>query len=337
MKIRVGFDLSTLAYVGGVATYTKELAIRLDKITELEMRFLYMSLRQKLPIEVKSVKKLPIPAKLYEPLLNNWRVDIEKLIGDVDIFHSSDWVQPKTKARKVTTIHDVVPFKYPEWSVPKIVAVHKKRLELIEKDIDKVICVSETTREDLLQISKIDPNRVVVIYEGVDDRFRVLDEKNKVLFRERMNLPKDFLLAIGGVGKRRNIDRVREAAKILDIPVVVTGVDIRPTDVEMPLLYNSAKALVYPSLYEGFGLPIIEAFKCGLPVITSDLGAMKEIAGGAALLIDPNSVDSISQGIEKINDKTVSKKYIEKGLIRAKHFSWDKCANETFDVYRGLI
>ena len=226
MKIRVGFDLSTLAYVGGVATYTKELAIRLDKITELEMRFLYMSLRQKLPIEVKSVKKLPIPAKLYEPLLNNWRVDIEKLIGDVDIFHSSDWVQPKTKARKVTTIHDVVPFKYPEWSVPKIVAVHKKRLELIEKDIDKVICVSETTREDLLQISKIDPNRVVVIYEGVDDRFRVLDEKNKVLFRERMNLPKDFLLAIGGVGKRRNIDRVREAAKILDVPVIVTGKQI---------------------------------------------------------------------------------------------------------------
>ena len=337
MKIRIGFDLSTLAYVGGVATYTKELAVRLDKITELEMRFLYMSLRQKFPIEVKRVKKLPIPPKLYEPLLNNWRIDIEKLIGGVDIFHSSDWVQPKTRAKKVTTIHDVIPFKYPEWSVANIVSVHKKRLKLIEEEVDKVICVSETTKQDLLQISNIDPNKVAVIYEGVGAQFKVLDDRSKALFRERMNLPEKFLLAIGGVGKRRNIERVREAAKILRVPLIVTGVDIRPSDVEMPLLYNNAYALVYPSLYEGFGLPILEAFRCGLPVITSDLGAMKEIAADAALLVDPIMVDSIVQAVQKIEDVEVYKKQAEKGLIRVKNFSWDQCVAQTVDVYKGLI
>lgn len=338
MKIKVGFDISPAGYVGGVATYTKELATRLGREDSLEMRFLYMSLRQKLPIRLKNVKGVPIPAKLYEPLLNKWRVfEIEKLLGKIDIYHSSDWVQARSKARTVTTIHDVIPFKFPEWSKPSIVEVHKRRMNWVEKEVDLVICVSETTKKDLLEVTNIDSEKIRVIYEGVDDRFHVYPKDQIEKFRVKKKLPTSFVLAIGGIGERRNLDKVRKACEELGIDLLISGIDIRVSDVEMPLLYNASVALIYPSLYEGFGLPILEAFKCRIPVVTSDRGAMKEVAGNAAILVDPDKLSSIRDGIKDVLDSNKLKKNVAQGIIRASQFSWDKCSQQTVKVYQELM
>ena len=128
--MRIGFDISQIAHPGGVATYTKSLAENLSKIKELEMVYFYSSLRRPFKGKLKGVKAFRLPPTLFEVLFNRVRnVPIEKFLGPLDIFHSSDWVQPPSKAKKVTTYHDVIPLKFPQWSHPKIVDVHKRRLK----------------------------------------------------------------------------------------------------------------------------------------------------------------------------------------------------------------
>ena len=347
-------DISQTAFPGGVSVYTNNLSEQLSKNQALEMIFFYSSLRKKYKGDLKNVKKYKLPPTLFEMLFNKrslkappenkfsslaykWRnVGIEKFIGPVDIFHSSDWTQPPSKAKKVTTYHDVVPLKYPQWSHPKIVAVHTKRLKIVEKEIDSVIAVSETTKRDLLEISKIPENKITVIYEGVGENFKVQNNRDIANFKKRMGLPDEFILAIGGVGERRNLDRVKQATQGYNL--VISGTDIPwLDDSQMPLLYASAKVVLYPSLYEGFGLAILEAMSVGIPVITSNVSSMPEVGGQAALYVNPLNVDDIKKSLRGVmEDEALRKTLIKKGFENAKKFTWLKTAQETFKIYQKL-
>lgn len=335
--MKVGFDISQIVHPGGVAGYTKNLAEELQKEEDLEMVFFFASLRKRYHGNLKNVKKFRLPPTLFEVLFNRIRnVGIEKFIGPVDIFHSSDWVQPPSRARKVTTYHDVIPLKFPRWSNPKIVAVHKRRLKVVEKEIDKVIAVSESTKKDLLEVSNIPDEKVVVIYEGVAQNFKPASEKDKSEFRKKYKLPGKFVLAIGGIGERKNLARIKEAAK--DFNLVVSLKDITVPDEELPLLYSSAQVLVYATLYEGFGLPILEAMACGTPVLTSNISSMPEVAGNAAILVDPKNVDKIHENIMQVSeDNDLRKELIEKGLKRVKEFTWENAAQKTVNLYKGVV
>lgn len=336
--IKVGFDISQIAHGGGVATYTQNLAEALQDLPDLEMVYFYSSLRKPYRGKLKNVKKYRLPPTLFEMLFNKWRnVPIEKFIGPMDVFHSSDWTQPPSKVKKVTTYHDVVPLKYPQWSHPKIVAVHKRRLWLVEKEVDMVICVSKSTMEDLLAVSRIPKERIVIIYEAAGEEFKPKPEKEIEKFRKKYNLPVEFILTTAGIGERRNLKRAREASK--DYNLIVAGEDIPLLSYEeLPLLYNVAKVLLYPSLYEGFGLPILEAMSCGTPVITSNLSSMPEVGGDAAIYVDPLDTDDIRNNLKNVmKDRKLRDELIKKGFEQAKKFSWKKCANETAQVYRRLV
>lgn len=335
--IKVGFDISQIIHPGGVASYTKNLAENLQKEKDLEMVFFFSSLRKRYHGDLKNVKKFRLPPSLFEVLFNRIRnVGIEKFIGPVDIFHSSDWVQPPSKAKKVTTYHDVIPLKFPKWSSPKIVAVHKRRLKIVEKEIDKVIAVSENTKKDLMEVSSLRPEQIEVIYEGVTENFKPALEKDKSEFLKKYKLPEKFILATGGVGERKNLVRIKEASK--DFNLVISLKDIGVLDEELPLLYSSAQVLVYTSLYEGFGRPILEAMACGVPVITSNVSSMPEVAENAAVLVDPKNVDEIRKSIKAImEDKDLKKELVKKGLKRVKKFTWEGAAQKTADLYRGMV
>lgn len=335
--MKVGFDISQIVYPGGVANYTKNLAQNLQKEKDLEMVFFFSSLRKSYKGDLKNVKKFKLPPGLFEVLFNRIRnVGIEKFIGPVDIFHSSDWVQPPSKSKKVTTYHDVIPLKYPDWSHPKIVSVHKRRLKIVENEIDKVIAVSQSTKNDLLKVSKLRPDQIEVIYEGVSEEFKPQPEKLQSEFREKYNLPKEYVLAIGGVGERKNLKRIKDACN--DFNLVVSLQDLTVTDDELPLLYSSAQVLVYTTLYEGFGLPILESMASGTPVITSNVSSMPEIAGDAAVLVNPENADEIRKAImEVLEDKELKKELIDKGSKRVEEFTWEKTAEETFNLYKGLV
>lgn len=340
--MKVGFDISQLAFQGGVVTYTKNLAEQLAKMSELEIIFFYSSMRVPYKGTLKNVKHFPFPSTALEIIFNKFRqIPIEKFIGQIDVFHSSDWIQPKTNAKKVTTYHDVVPLKYPQWSHPKIIKVHRRRLELVEKEIDMVIAVSESTKKDLLEISTIPEEKITVIYEGVDEKFKPQSDEKVESFRKKYNLPEEFILAIGGIGERRNLKRIEEAVK--DYNLVVTGKTIPwISDGELPLLYCASKLLLYPSLYEGFGLPILEAMACGTPVITSNISAMSEVGGLAAaravLYVNPENIDEMKRAIREImGDKRIREEMIKKGFAQAKKFTWEKCAKDTAKVYEEVM
>lgn len=336
-KIKVGMDISQTAHIGGVANYTHNLATELFKIPDLDMIYFYSSLRKPYRGGLRNVKKYKLPPTLFEMLFNRWRnVRIEKFIGRVDVFHSSDWTQPPSKAKKVTTIHDLVPLKYPQWSHPKVVAVHKRRLWLVQEEVDCVIAVSESAKSDLLEVTKIPEEKIKVIYEGPTFNFKIQPKEKIQQFKRKYNLPDKFVLAVGGIGERRNLKRIKQACEGNNL--VISGQTIPWLDFEeLGLLYQSAQVLLYPSLYEGFGLPILDAFVCGTPVITSDVSSMPEVGGDAVLYVDPFSVEDIKKKLDDvINDEEVRKKIREKGFEQAKKFSWKKTAIQTADIYREL-
>lgn len=336
--MKVGFDISQIAHKGGVATYTQNLSENLVNIADLEMVFFYSSLRKPYSGNIKKVRNFRLPPTLFEILFNRLRnIPIERFIGQVDIFHSSDWVQPPTRAKKVTTYHDVIPLKFPQWSHPKVIEVHKRRLKIVEKEIDIVIAVTNTTKKDLMEISNLSEDKIKVVYEGVSPIFKKQKQDDINKFREKYNLPDKFLLAIGGVGERRNLKIISEAAT--QLPLIITGESIPwlPDD-EMPLLYSSAEVLLYLSFYEGFGLPILEAFASELPVITSNVSSMPEIGSEGALYVDPFNLNDIKEKIDQLlNDKKLQIGLIKKGLVRVKDFSWQKCAQETAEIYKELV
>ena len=337
-KIKVGMDISQLAHFGGVNTYIKNLTSKLSKSSDLEMVYFYSSLRKPYHGLLKNVKKYRLPPTLFEMLFNRWRnVSIEKFIGPMDIFHSSDWTQPPTKAKKVTTYHDLVPIKYPQWSHPKIVAVHKRRLYLVEREIDLVIVVSESAKKDLLEVSSIPEEKIIVIYEGPTGDFKPQSKEKIKKFKEKYNLPDEFVLAIGGVGERRNLDRIKEACR--DYHLVIAGQTLPILEIdELELLYGSAKVLLYASLYEGFGLPIVDAFACGTAVITSNVSSMPEIGGDGAIYVNPHNVDDIRIKLKTVlSDDGLRANLIKKGFDRVKKFSWEKAAQQTAQVYRDSL
>lgn len=336
--VKVGFDISQIIHPGGVANYTKNLGLELQKHDDLSMVFFFSAFRKSYHGPLRNVKKFRLPPTLFEVMFNRIRtVGIEKFIGPVDVYHSSDWVQPPTKAKTVTTYHDLVPLLFPKWSHPKIVSVNKIRLKLVEKEVDKVIAVSESTKNDLLSISKLKPSQIEVIYEGVSEVFKPAGEKEQSDFKKKYDLPENFVLAIGGVGERKNLKRIKQAAKGFNLITTMEDLPVL-SDEELSLLYSSADALVYPTLYEGFGLPIIEAMACGTPVLTSNVSSMPEIAGGAAVLADPTDVDKIQRSLEDLLlDKQKQKELITKGLKRAKDFSWKRAAEQTAEIYKQLV
>src|SRR3990167_693626 len=336
--MRVGLDISQIAHGGGVGTYTQNLALGLAQMQDFKTVFFYSSLRKPYRGNLSNVKSFSVPPTLLELLFNRLRIlPIETFIGEVDVFHSSDWIQPKTKAKKVKTYHDVIPLKFPQLSHPKIVEVHKRRLKLVEEEIDMVIAVSEATKKDLLEVSKIPSEKIKVVYEGVGREFKKRDQKDVEVFRRKYNLPEEFILAIGGIGERRNLGRVKEIVK--DFSLVITGETIPylPSE-EMPLLYNAAEVLLYPSLYEVFGLPILEAMACGTPVITSNVSSMPEVGGEAAKYVNPEDMEGMIRVVREImNSKGVREEMIKNGFEQAKKFTWEKCAQETVKVYREVL
>lgn len=336
--MKIGLDISQIAHRGGVATYTKSLARELKKNSELEMTYFYSSLRQPYVGDLPNVKRFKVPPTLFELLFNRIRkIPIEKFIGYIDVFHSSDWVQPPTNAKKVTTYHDLVPLKYPQWSTSKIVEVHKRRLGIVEKEIDMVIVVSKATKKDLLEVSRIPEDKIKVIYEAAEEQFKPQNERLIREFKKRLKLPEDYVLAIGGIGERRNLDRVKSATQNYNL--VITG-QTTPwlSDKELPLLYAGAKVLLYPSFYEGFGLPILEAMSCGTPVITSNISSMPEIGGEAALYVNPESEEEIKKKLKMImEDKDLEEDVKKKGFKNAQKFSWKECAKETINVYKKVM
>lgn len=359
--MKIGIDISQVVYGTGVSFYIRNLVKNLLSLDRKNEYLLFAgSLRQTALLkEVKQdvgckrekcySKFLPFSPKIANILFNKIHfIPIELLVGNLDVFHSSDWVQPRSKAFKVTTIHDLSPIFLPKLTPKSIVKTHKLRLRRVFEEVDRIIVPSEFTKNELLRLG-FSNGKIRVIYESAGEAFIPKSPKEVQKIKHKYKIRGKYILAVG-IGERKNTQglikgyELARAGKELTLVIVgkpeesletkrgVRYVETLDNDEDLAFLYSGAQALVYPSFYEGFGLPILQGFACNCPVVTSNLTSMSEIAGGAAILINPEDPSSISEGIKKA--LSAPKTYINKGKKRIKDFSWKRTAQQTLKVYQ---
>lgn len=286
----------------------------------------------------------------------------------VDILHSMNMVSPAAlRSRSVITYHDLTVLMFPELHSAVRQKYYAVSVPRSLRKADAVICISRSTRRDLLSAFDVEPSRVHVVHIGVEDsgsHRRGDGEEERV--RARYGIEEPFVLYVGTLEPRKNVPRLLEGfvkagrawadfppklvvagrkgwqygeifAKASELKVeesvVFTGsVD----DGDLGPLYRAATAVAYPSLYEGFGLPLLEAMAQGTPVVTSCVSSLPEVAGGAAVLVDPYDTDDIARGLaDACLDTALRAKLKQRGTDRAKSFSWQQTARRTLKVYEG--
>lgn len=305
----------------------------------------------------------------YSHVLVAANITAEKL----DVYHSPANIIPLRYAGKFCiTTHDLAIYRRPDlfpknqgFSLKYIVpqSIHRAK---------KIISVSESTKHDIQDFFSVDQKKIEVIYEGVDHkRFSKFPprEDYRGYLRGRYKIRNDYILFVGTLEPRKNLIRLLEAfykllsdnpeykrkyqlllagakgwlydtifeevkSRGLSANVLFSGyIDEK----DLPLLYQNATIFVYPSLYEGFGLPVLEAMASGAPIITSNLSAMPEITGTAAMLCDPTDVEGLASAMQRfLEDEKLRTSYSERALAQAKKFTWEKCAAQTFQIYREV-
>jgi glycosyltransferase involved in cell wall biosynthesis len=270
----------------------------------------------------------------------------------------------------VVTVHDVMPIRFPEMFRPWYRRYAGVVMPRLARRARGVVTGSNAAKAEIVEWFQIRPELVTVIPYGVDAVFRPLDSDDPQAadVRHRYDLPRDFVLAVGAIAPRKNLPRLLEAVRRVrsqtgasTLTLVHTGPEgWRPEEVtravrelglgevvrflgyvpveDLRVLYGLARMLAYPSLWEGFGLPVIEAMACACPVVTSNLSSLPEVAGEAAVLVDPRSTEDLARGIAAVwCDEGLRGTLIARGLARAGHFTWARAARATAAVYDAAL
>jgi len=282
-----------------------------------------------------------------------------------DTYHFGPFVRPSRFAR-VLTIGDLTPLVTPTHR-PKQKWAHRLLAPLVAHRAHHIVTFSDCSKRDIVRLFRIAPEKISVTYLAAHPRFRPAPPADVEDGRRRLRLPERYFLHVGTLEPRKNIERlVRAYARALpaigdEVALLLAGrrgwrmeglplllrtagvadrVIMRDdiTDDDLPLVYGGALALTYPSLYEGFGLPPLEAMQCGVPVLTSHRSSLPEVVGEDALLVDAASVDAIAAGLKRLaSDEALRADLARRGRRRAATFSWRVCAEQTFSAYERAL
>ncbi|MEM9542563.1 MAG: glycosyltransferase family 1 protein [Cyanobacteria bacterium P01_E01_bin.42] len=302
-------------------------------------------------------------------------IESSEVPEDTDIFHATYYPLPQfVNNKKVTrflTICDLIPILYPQFFGQERPEDHivYHALKSIDRDRDFIICISQATKNDVCNYLKIDPNRVFVTYLAASPSiFYPCSDLQKIQsVKQSYGIPNGpYLLSLSTLEPRKNIISVIRSfikivreEKISDLCLVLVGnlgwnyenifaeisqypdvknriiITGRIADDDLAAVYSDALAFIYPSLYEGFGLPPLEAMQCGIPIIVSNTSSLPEVVGNAGITVEPQNIDSLCQSILQLySDSALQKKLSQKSLDRAKNFCWEKCSRETFSAYQ---
>lgn len=362
MALRVLFDhqkFSTQKF-GGISRYFNNLLQAIKKDANFDYKLGVLSSRNYY-IQNEKLKLGAAGKILSEPSLA-YRINqmyCKNLLnaGHFDVFHPT-YYDPyfinRTRKPVVVTIHDMTYERFPEYFWAHDPLTMQKRLNI--ERADHIIAISETTKNDLIRYSKVDASKVSVIYHGMD--------LNEPLLTSPVRVPEQYILFVGDRSGYKNfylfIDAFKELSlKYRDLKVILTGggsmgiadlellkrldlensvMHVQASDEQLSYLYQNALVFVYPSLHEGFGLPILEAYQAGCPVLLSDTECFREIAGNAALFFEKSEKDSLISELDRlINDSDLRKSLSRKGTERLQDFPLDKSIAETLQVYKSLV
>jgi glycosyltransferase involved in cell wall biosynthesis len=251
---------------------------------------------------------------------------VERFVGDVDVFHFSDWMYPpQRQGVRSTMIHDLVPLHFPDWVHARTRRMHGAKYRHAARACDVVMVNSRFTGEDVAATLGVDPARIHVAHPGVDEWFTTDGPKAQG----------EYVLAVGTLEPRKNLETAIEAVRGLGTELRVVGapgwggVHARgenvtwlgyPPDGELPALYRGAAAFLYPSRFEGFGIPVLEAMACGAPCVVSSHPSLDEAAGDAAVRADPDDPDAIAAAVEQAIARR--SELVPKGMEHASRFTW---------------
>jgi glycosyltransferase involved in cell wall biosynthesis len=283
----------------------------------------------------------------------------ELLLRRLDLLHSPDFIPPRLGAKHyVITVHDLAFLLFQDIQTGDSLRYYAGQIDRAVRQADHIISVSEATKNDLVRLLNVPPEKISVIWEGVHPQFRPQEARYP-------GLDGDYLLFVGTIEPRKNIPNLvrgygiaRNQAPELP-PLVIAGdkgwlweeswqemenlgeavkwIGGVPFD-KLPPLYSGAKILLYPSLYEGFGFPPLEAMACGTPALVSNVGALRETGGEAASYVEPNSPDSIAEGILRLwRDPDFYATQREKGFAHVRQFTWEAAARQTLEVYQRVL
>lgn len=376
--MRVGFGVTVLARclgsggVDGIGSYTRELMARLTRADGVDL--LPMSFGDALPdIDGNAHPTLQCgrfaPAAAIAALSGLSFRGTAGIAKKIDLMHATDHLIPQFgKLPVVATLMDAIPLSHPEWAAPTLRRVKNALWRRSVHWASHVITISSYSKQQIVQHFDVPPEKISVIPLGVDQRWfgpLASDVIGQTL--RRYGLPDQFFLFVGTLQPRKNIARVIEAYRSLRpgvsnrVPLVIVGgagwqceqiVDALVSgaygrsvvwlrhvpDDDLLALVKAATALVFPSLYEGFGLPVLEAFAAGTPVITSNGTALPEVAGDAAMLVDPRDTGAIAAAmLDVLENPELVNSLREKGYLRARAHSWDATAVLTQGVYRRVL
>jgi glycosyltransferase involved in cell wall biosynthesis len=286
---------------------------------------------------------------------------VERFTGPLDVFHSpSLQVPPTKKAARVFTIFDLIPIAFPDMAIPSSVRHFRPRVKHYVSRADIIVAISKATADDIVNLLDVQPEKIRVVYPGTTPLIKATPEKIEDI-RLKFGLRKDYILFVSRLDPRKNLTRLFKAFEFSglfkDFDLVIAGPkgwhmeemfqtwrDIKCRDQikwlyfvreeELAALYSGAAFFVYPSLVEGFGLPILEAMSVGCPVLTSKISSMPEAAGDAAIYVDPYDIPSISDGLQQLAGNSYLREQMSAlGYERIKQFTWENVAHEMAKIY----
>jgi glycosyltransferase involved in cell wall biosynthesis len=374
--MRIGIDYTAAARQGGgIGRYTRELVTALLKLTSPHQYTIFAAAGGPVrgdwrsEIESRSVRFRTIPltddwmARLWQRL--RVPIPVEVITGPLDVFYSPDFVLPPTRRRTCTllTVHDLSFLRYPDAFVPSLRCYLERTVPRSVARADRVLADSEATRTDLIACYGALSEKVEVLYSGVDPRFRPEQEPGeREQLRARYSVgDRPYVLSVGTLQPRKNYVRLIQAFATLppaNLQLCIAGgrgwlcEDIFAEaerhgdrvrilgfvdDADLPALYRNAALFALPSLYEGFGLPVLEAMACGTPVVCSNISSLPEVAGDAALMVDPFDIDGLAEAMTRtLEDAGLRQRMIAKGLAQAARFTWAESARQLLGVFGAL-
>ena len=267
-----------------------------------------------LPIERRLVT-LPPSAHLWRTLWSRLGAPpVERLIGPLDVFHFSDWMYPPQRAGlRSTIVHDLIPLRHPEWVHPRTRRQNAAKYRHAARTCDVIVTISEFTADDIAERLGFPRERIVVAYPGVDERFRPQGEVG------------DYVLMLAPNDPRKNFPKLEAAFELVHSshPELRLVAPEHVPEERLPELYRNAAVFAYPSLFEGFGIPVLEAMASGTPVVASSHPSLDEASGDAAVRVDPQSAEAIAEGIRRALEERET--LVTRGLEHARRFTWLAC------------
>lgn len=368
--MKAGIEITPLtARLTGIGYYTRHLVRALCALPEKPDLTGFASGMRAPQLDDISLphRWVPLPTRaLYQIWDKTGFPRVDRFLGGLQVYHAVNYVLPPLKkAAGILTIHDLAFLLHPEWSSPKIVGPFRKAITRHARQADRIIVPSLATQKDAVKLLDIDPEKIRLIPHGGDPDFAPIPpEEARALLKAELAVTEPFFLCVGTLEPRKNLGTLFRAFLKTDLPhklVFVGGqgwgdqllAEHTVTEKDekrlvftgyledralFPALYSLATAFVFPTWYEGFGIPILEAMACGCPVISSNTSSLPEVAGEAARYVAPDDVEGWTEAMEELAaDPALQQELQKAGLNQAQNFSWEKTAAATWACYQEFF